>query len=867
MNRSTIYRIVPLLAMLAALAGGIVFLGQGMPTTDGSAAFPLDDTYIHLQYAWQAAQGQFYQYNSGEAPTTGATSLLYMLLLAAGFALGITREAMPGVILGGGLALMVISAGLVADLARRAAEGVFDRRSDLPAWSAGLLAGVIFAGSGWMTWAFLSGMETGLLIALVTATLWAFAGGRFRLTALLAALAALTRPEALILPVMLAAAVWLIRGPGDTPERISVPRRGRLAFLRLEGPWLPWLLLPLAAGLVSPLVYLLLTGTPSATGLQAKSWLTLVPFYPDRVIGEIAGTTGHLLLGALNGPGQDGRWHAFPLASLLALAGLIVLWRRGGLAGRRLALVCLGWVVLGAAATATLQTATWHHYRYQMPLYPALVPPLAVAVIGLGRTLAARRERVGPWVVRAALVIGVVLWAACSWADFGAAYALDTGTVVRQQMVLADWLRDHTPGETRLAVHDVGVMRYLGERATIDVVGLTTAGLAQVNRGGPGAVYEALEDLQPDYYAVYPDAAPPYQGLAWTGDLLGEELFRVEVDPWSPYTSASATQVVTRPDWSGVAQTEAPWQPSMLARLDGWTLLDRLDVADLDDEAAHDYRWWQAGRPDGFATVPRRMSYREDPALTLADGGRLLTGGESFTVNAPPSGGWLLLVARLHQATDMTVRVRVDGLEAGLWRLPAIPGEWLESAFLIRSDLVRGPQVTLELTVEDAPPDARYSPFHYWVYAGQPDPLPPPPGTTSGATFGEVARLRGFDLPGRRFAPGDTFTLTLHWEALDPPQADTRVFVHLMDPANDSAAGIIAQHDSAPHRGTYPFWVWRRHETVSDAVTLTIPVETPPGEYLLLLGLFDAASGERLPVLGGEDMGADRLVLARLTVQ
>jgi len=873
MTRLSLTLIAPLLAALLALAFGLIFLGYGVHTGAGVPVFPLDDSYIHLQYGWQAAQGSFLRYNPGDDPTTGATSLLYLLLLAAGFALGVVREAMPGAILALNLGLFMASAALLTDLGRRAAELMRWKSEALPAWGVGLLAGALFAGSGWMAWAFCSGMETGLLIALVSGALWASAARHAKTMAFFAALAALTRPEGLILAVVLLAAEVLARDPAETNDHAR-----RFA----------WAGVAVGVGLIPFAVNLLMTGTFSAAGLQAKSWLTLQPFYPDRVIGEIL-STALLLVRAFGLPAPDAQWHAFPLAQLFGGIGLALLLARN-VRTRRLALAFGGWWLLGIAATATLQTATWHHYRYQMPLLPAILIPAAVALARLARDLSGwlpgrtrtsaaalavykqtgvRRSAPPRWrerVAGVALALLALAWAGYSLPAFGAAYALDTTTVLTQQMVLADWLRANTPPDSRIAVHDVGAMRYLGGRDTLDVVGLTSPGMAPVNRSGPGSIYEALEQARPDYYAVYPAAAPPYFGLDVAAALFGQELFRVAVDPFSPYASAGGVQIVAQPDWSGVALADNPQQPSTLEQLAGWTLVERFDVADVQAEAEHDHQWWNSERLPGFATEPRRMAYREDPSVTVTDGGRLLTGGESFTLRTQP-GVWAALVVRLHQTDDLTLRVRVNDADAGLWRLPAIPGEWLESVFLVPPDLIRGSTTRFTLEVEEAAPGARYSPFYYWLYQGQAAALPPPPATISGAAFDDVALLRGFDLPGRLFAPGDAIPLTLHWEALTPPRADLRIFVHLIDPANDTAEGILAQYDAPPRRGTYPFWVWRARESVRETVTLQIPADAPAGEYLLLAGIYDAATGARLPIVGGDDYGADRLVLARITLR
>lgn len=99
-----------------------LYFNAGARTPAGLPMLPLDDAYIHLQYVWQAAHGQFMQYNPGDTPTSGATSLLYMLLLAAGFSLGLGKDMMPALVVLAGTLLFVFSTVTLADLARRAAR-------------------------------------------------------------------------------------------------------------------------------------------------------------------------------------------------------------------------------------------------------------------------------------------------------------------------------------------------------------------------------------------------------------------------------------------------------------------------------------------------------------------------------------------------------------------------------------------------------------------------------------------------------------------------------------------------------------------------------------------------------------------------
>src|SRR5262245_11580568 len=155
----------------------------------GAPGFPLDDSWIHLHFARNLAEGLGFAYNPG-APVAGSTAPLWTVLLAA-----------TGIVLGASLwmakVLGVVAAGVAAILTRRAAV----------AWSASrgaaLAAAVALSWSGPLAWGALSGMEVALAAALVAVALLAHARTRTALSALAAALAALARPEALILVPLL----------------------------------------------------------------------------------------------------------------------------------------------------------------------------------------------------------------------------------------------------------------------------------------------------------------------------------------------------------------------------------------------------------------------------------------------------------------------------------------------------------------------------------------------------------------------------------------------------------------------------------------------------------------------------------------
>lgn len=94
-------------------------------------------------------------------------------------------------------------------------------------------------------------------------------------------------------------------------------------------------------------------------------------------------------------------------------------------------------------------------------------------------------------------------------------------------------------------------------------------------------------------------------------------------------------------------------------------------------------------------------------------------------------------------------------------------------------------------------------------------------------------------------APGDTLTLWLDWRALTTPDQDYAVYVHLR-----KGDTLIAQQDGDPEYlgQTLATSLWPRSVPIYDEHRLTIPPGTPPGAYLLLVGLYNRATGARLQV-------------------
>jgi hypothetical protein len=116
------------------------------------------------------------------------------------------------------------------------------------------------------------------------------------------------------------------------------------------------------------------------------------------------------------------------------------------------------------------------------------------------------------------------------------------------------------------------------------------------------------------------------------------------------------------------------------------------------------------------------------------------------------------------------------------------------------------------------------------------------------AQFGGLVNFYGYNLNQTEARPGDELALKYYWWALARDGRDYVVFTHLISPTTGQA---IAQFDRlAGHNGAKPSSQWEAREWLFDELSLSIPADTPPGEYILQMGLYDSLTGERLPLAG-----------------
>lgn len=113
------------------------------------------------------------------------------------------------------------------------------------------------------------------------------------------------------------------------------------------------------------------------------------------------------------------------------------------------------------------------------------------------------------------------------------------------------------------------------------------------------------------------------------------------------------------------------------------------------------------------------------------------------------------------------------------------------------------------------------------------------------ATIGGKVRLLGYDLPRARVASGGRLHITLYWSPAEGAIGEDLASVLML---RDGEGNIVQQMLEYYPAGV-PTSTWLPGFYVQEPLTLEIPPGTPPGSYLLQVGMYSEVAGRNLDVL------------------
>jgi hypothetical protein len=509
--------------------------------TFGPWSAPLDDVFIHFDFARSAAQGHPFEWVSGNGYSSGSTSLLYPFVLAAGYASGFRHLDL---MLWAGIVACVSVFALLLGVRR-----AFDR---LPDWTA-FLAPPAVLGVGALSWALFSGMEIAFFLALWTGAFLVWdrlletAATDQKVTALALALGGwgalltATRPEAAVTVALFSTtSAWAARKRGP---KVALP------VLVLAA--LPGALVVLGSAIANQLI----TGETAAAGAIAKLEL----YHPF-----------------LTGTEKLGRWWFYfsyqvlrvtqeHLQSIPAIGWLVWVLALAALffeETRRRAACLWACLVTWTMTVALNGQVRWQNERYSMPAVTWLLVAAALGV-GVVLTRAFRKPR-DPRVLALALVtlVGVPLfaWQAEPNFRFQAWYFGRGARNIYDQHVTLGRVLAHSPAhEATVLLGDAGAIPYMSEGPALDIIGLggyKHLPFARATRAHVGSAVELIEHLapreRPALLAIYP---------SWWDELplwFGTRLF--EVPARGNVICGAPSVVVYRAVWDALAGSSRPFR-------------------------------------------------------------------------------------------------------------------------------------------------------------------------------------------------------------------------------------------------------------------------------------------------------------------
>ena len=542
-----------LVAFVIMLACVTYFLWREHQTA-GAFGFPIDDAWIHAQFARNIALGHGFSYSPG-VPASGSTAPLWTIVSAGGYLLTGNPVVYAKVL---GVIFFGVAVWLVYMLVRTITS---DARK-------ALFAAVMTASLPRLIWASVSGMEITLALTLSLAGILAHIlhgdarGGRQYLSTVLFGLAALVRPECAVF----FAAAMIDRALA------SVLVRWREVAAR---DWLIPVVIHVAIFLVIVTPFALfskkvgvgfLPNTAYAKALQWNRGL-LAAFATGSVREAVKSFTVHPCDYFLSFLGESLRNNPV-LFAFAALGFLRLTLSTPYSAGSRCRSFILPLSVvlfpLAVGVAVPFGTASYQEGRYVAPVAPLM---LIVGTVGmyaaarygaralseakfLGRPAKIVLERSLVWLF---MVLALSVQARSVW-HRGKTHALEVDNITDMQVALGRWIDQNLPDDAVLAANDIGAIAYFSERRVIDTCGLVSPAILahwRRSRSFDSAVFSLLEEQRPGYAVLFPGRYP--ECLSRTS--VFRPIYSVELE--ENIICAEDEMVVYRLDWDELASTDA----------------------------------------------------------------------------------------------------------------------------------------------------------------------------------------------------------------------------------------------------------------------------------------------------------------------
>jgi len=112
--------------------------------------------------------------------------------------------------------------------------------------------------------------------------------------------------------------------------------------------------------------------------------------------------------------------------------------------------------------------------------------------------------------------------------------------------------------------------------------------------------------------------------------------------------------------------------------------------------------------------------------------------------------------------------------------------------------------------------------------------------------FGAEIRVLDYRVEWSPVARGESLAVQIEWQAIQDISENYWLLLQL----TDTSGNVVTQQEGVPSRGKTTTDWWRSGQTFSSSHMLKVPLDIPPGEYELQLGVHPFGRWEWLPVRG-----------------
>ncbi|MHA2140316.1 MAG: hypothetical protein ACXADC_05370 [Candidatus Thorarchaeota archaeon] len=438
-------------AVVLTLASALHYLSSMATLTD--PGFVFDDCYIHLQFARTIFEGEAWQYNPGEL-STGSTSPLWSIILSPLFLFTTDPTSLIWGVYVISALLYISSTFLVGKISLSYTSSI--------TWSVIAMLGFVFVPRN--TLLMISGMETPLFVFLVLLSIILLDRMEPRFDPIIGAvigLAFLARPEGVLLALVCVPARFMILAVRRKINRQRIiPMVSMVGLMAIIASI--WVLFCLSTtGQILPATFYAKSGvvTPNAINLWNNHWTGWYWRYPYLLLGIIMG----IVLVVYKKP------HPWLFALSLAIT-------------YRLTFPFFALI---------------NHARYLVPVFDLFVVTFVIALgllqkesVKVGKDGIANNEKArtdkGVKILAIAIVCFIVFATSYpQYFDHADLHALEVKNTNERQVIIGKWIRENTPEDAVLAIHDAGALRFFSERRIIDLAGLISPDITFGNMTRP----------------------------------------------------------------------------------------------------------------------------------------------------------------------------------------------------------------------------------------------------------------------------------------------------------------------------------------------------------------------------------------------